>query len=125
MLKVGDHIEIHRKYSQDDINGYCELADVDPILINSVPEPLIAAMYSDMLGTKLPGPGTMYMKQTSNYIEAAPIEVILTAKVEVTKIRPKNGLVNLRTTCVDENGKLLCDGGALVLYPQCKDTDSQ
>lgn len=124
MLKVGDHIEIHRKYSQDDIKGYCELADVDPALINSVPEPLIAAMYSDMLGTKLPGPGSMYMKQTSEYIAAAPIEVTLTAKVEVTKIRPNNGLVNLRTTCVDENGKLLCDGGALVLYPPCKDADS-
>ncbi len=123
MLKVGDHIEIHRKYTQDDINGYCELADVDPALINSVPEPLIAAMYSDMLGTKLPGPGTMYMKQTSDYIAEAPIEVTLTAKVEVTQIRQKSGLINLRTTCMDESGKLLCDGGALVLFPPCKNTN--
>lgn len=123
MLKVGDYIEINRKYTQDDINGYCELADVDPALISSVPEPLIAAMYSDMLGTKLPGPGTMYMKQTSDYLSAAPIEVTLTAKVEVTKIRQKSGLVNLRTTCMDQSGKLLCDGGALVLFPPCKNTD--
>lgn len=125
MLKVGDFIEIQRKYTQSDIDGYCELADVDPALISAVPEPLIAALYSDILGTKLPGPGTMYMKQTSEYIEAAPIEITLTAKVEVSDIRSDKGLVNLRTTCVDENGKLLCDGGALVLFPGCKDADGR
>ncbi len=120
MLTVGDAIEITRSYSREDILEYCQLAAIDPDVIQGVPEPLIAAMYSDMLGTKLPGPGTMYMKQTSQYLAPAPIEQTLTAKVEVSRIRPENGLVNLRTTCVDEHGKLLCDGGALVLYPPAK-----
>lgn len=120
MLSIGDAIEITRKYTQEDIATYCRLAGIDPVLINGVPEPLIGAMYSDMLGTKLPGPGTMYMKQNSEYLAPAPIEKTLTARVEVSRIRSENGLVNLRTTCVDENGTCYCDGGALVLYPPAK-----
>ncbi len=120
MLKVKDAIEIKRTYSQEDIETYCYLADIDPSLVSSVPEPLIAAMYSDMLGTKLPGPGTMYMKQTSEYLQPVPIEKRLTAKVEVSRIREDSGLVNLRTTCVDEDGTLYGDGGALVLSPDAK-----
>ncbi len=120
MLKITDAIEIERTYSQEDIEAYCGLADIDPSLVSSVPEPLIAAMYSDMLGTKLPGPGTMYMKQTSEYLKPVPIEKQLTARVEVTRIREDSGLVNLRTTCVDESGTLYCDGGALVLSPDAK-----
>ncbi len=120
MLKVKDAIEIERTYSQKDIEAYCYLADIDPSLVSSVPEPLIAAMYSDMLGTKLPGPGTMYMKQTSEYLKPAPIEKRLIAKVEVSRIREDSGLVNLRTTCADESGTLYGDGGALVLSPDAK-----
>lgn len=120
MLSIGDEYQIKRTYSQDDIQDYCSLADIDPAEVNSVPEPLIGALYSDMLGTKLPGPGTMYMKQKSEYLEPALLNTELTATVEVTRIRPENGLVNLRTTCTDSTGKLLCEGGALVLFPPAK-----
>ncbi len=62
MLKINDAIEIERTYSKEDIEAYCSLADIDPSLVSSVPEPLIAAMYSDMLGTKLPGLADMVVK---------------------------------------------------------------
>ena len=37
-----------------------------------VPEPLIAAMFSYLLGVKLPGPGTNYLKQDMNFRAPAP-----------------------------------------------------
>ncbi len=120
MLTVGDEYKIRRTYTQNDIQDYCSLADADPAFVEYVPEPLIGAMYSDMLGTKLPGPGTMYMKQKSQYVGPAPLNLELTATVEVVRIRPENGLVNLRTTCTDEKGTLYCEGEALVLFPPAK-----
>ncbi|MFL0810631.1 MAG: hypothetical protein K6L76_09470 [Agarilytica sp.] len=120
MLKIGDSVSIERGYSEQDISAFCTLANIERNTLQYLPAPLINSLFTDMLGTKLPGPGTMYMKQESEYLDQVPLDTKLTAKVEVIRIRPENGLVNLRTSCLDETGKLYSDGEALVLFPPCK-----
>ncbi len=82
---------------------------------DTVPAAWIGAMFSALLGTRLPGPGTNYLKQTLQFHAPAPFDVPLTARVEVTRLRADRHLVDLATTCRLPDGTLVCDGRALVL----------
>jgi hypothetical protein len=42
------------------------------------------------------------------------VDDALTARVEITRIRPEKHLVDLSTTCTDSNGQLIASGRALV-----------
>jgi acyl dehydratase len=77
-------------------------------------------MISDLLGTELPGPGTMWMKQDLHFPAAAPVGEEVVAAVEVIRLRPEKGLVDLATSCAAGGGEVLL-GRALVLVPDLAD----
>jgi acyl dehydratase len=83
---------------------------------DGVPGPLLAGMISDLLGTELPGPGTMWMKQDLHFPAAAPVGEEVVAAVEVIRLRPEKGLVDLATSCT-AGGVEVLTGRALVLVP--------
>lgn len=114
-MKVGDAADLRRRYTPEDLRGFVAVAGGDVAAIETVPEPLIAALFSYLLGVELPGPGTNYLKQELTYLAAIPLGSTLTARVEVTRLRPDKDLCDLATTLVDEDGRLLVDGRALVL----------
>ncbi|MBI3140826.1 MAG: MaoC family dehydratase [Rhodocyclales bacterium] len=80
-----------------------------------VPGPLLAGMFSDLLGTRLPGRGTGWMKQRTVFLAPAYPGEALTARVEVTRLRRDKELVNLRSTITAADGRAVCDGESLVL----------
>lgn len=80
-----------------------------------VPWPLLAGMFSDVLGTRLPGRGTSWMKQQLRYLSAAHSGEPLTATVAITRLRAAKELVNLATRIIAADGRAICDGEALVL----------
>ena len=112
-LEIGQKAEITRRYSDEDVAGYIALGGHGPEG-QGIPAPLINAMFSYLLGVKLPGQGTNYLKQESEFYETASVGESLTARVEVTRLRPEKHLVDLKTTCVGENNKLVSEGRALV-----------
>lgn len=112
-LQPGQASEVARTFSSADIDEYVDLTGHTPT-DGEVPEPLIGALFSYLLGVKVPGMGTMYLKQHSDFKAAARIGDELVARVEITGVRPEKHLVDLRTTCRDADGKLICDGRALV-----------
>jgi acyl dehydratase len=79
-----------------------------------VPEPLIGGLFSYLLGVKLPGLGTHYLKQETRYESAAAIGEALTARVEITRLRPDKQLIDLATTCRRADGSQIASGRALV-----------
>lgn len=81
-----------------------------------VPEDMLMGMVSNLLGTKLPGPGTNWLKQRLKFLKPAYPGEEITATVEIARLRPEKGLINLRTYCTDSDGNLICDGEALVLF---------
>jgi acyl dehydratase len=86
-----------------------------------VPAPLLAGMFSDLLGTRLPGRGTGWMKQRTVFLAPAYPGEPLTARVEVTRLRRDKELVNLRSTVTAADGRLVCDGESLVLVRDLAD----
>ncbi len=80
-----------------------------------IPGPLLGGMFSYLLGTRLPGRGTNYLKQHMDFPQPAFVGQELTATVQVVRLRPEKHLVNLRTVCTNPAGEVVCIGEALVL----------
>ncbi|MBN1206260.1 MAG: hypothetical protein JXB05_15190 [Myxococcaceae bacterium] len=114
-MRVGEHAEIRRSFSAEDLRRFQTLAATGGAALTGVPEPLIAALFSYLLGVELPGFGTNYLKQDLQFERLAPVGEMLTARVEITRLRPDKHLVDLATTCIDAAGNLICRGRALVL----------
>jgi acyl dehydratase len=75
----------------------------------------LGGLFSFLLGTRLPGRGTNWLKQRLVFPRPAYPGQEITARVEITRLRPEKELVNLRTTCTNPQGEIICDGEALVL----------
>ena len=112
-MKIGDCAEVSRTFSTRDLRDYVELSG-HKVTDDCIPEPLIGALFSFLLGMKLPGTGTMYLKQETRNLQAAMIGEPLTARVEITRLRPDKHLVDLSTTCRRADGQLIASGRALV-----------
>ncbi len=111
-MRQGDHAELSRAFDRADANAYAALGGA--AVGDFVPEPLIGALFSKLLGVTLPGPGANYLKQTLTFHAPAPLGAPLTARVEVTRLRPDKHLVDLETTCHGPDGDLIASGRALL-----------
>ena len=114
-MRIGDRAEVERTYLASDAAELAELAGLAAGSMENVPEPLVAALFSYLLGVRLPGPGTNYLKQEIAFLAEARWGEALTASVEVTRLRPDKGLVDLATLCA-QGGTIICRGRALVLF---------
>jgi 3-hydroxybutyryl-CoA dehydratase len=114
-LLLGDHATVSRVFTAEDISIWRRLAAVTDT-VHEVPEPLIAGLFSYLLGEELPGHGTNYLKQALHFEAQAGIGERLTATVTVSRLRPEKALVDLETVCTGEDGRLICHGKALVLF---------
>ncbi|MDD3446015.1 MAG: MaoC family dehydratase [Zavarzinia sp.] len=77
---------------------------------------LSAGLISAVLGTKLPGPGAIYVGQTLKFKAPVRIGDTVTAKAEVIELDPEKKRVVLRTTCLIK-GRTVVDGEATVMVP--------
>ena len=133
-LAVGQSAALRRIYSRADMDEYLDLLDeTNPLYTEPaaavaaglrgapLPGPLFGAMFSCLLGTKLPGRGTNWLKQRFSFRAAAYPGDELLARVRITRIRPEKDLVNLRAWVSGPDGELLCDGEALVWVSDLED----
>jgi len=77
---------------------------------------LVASLISTVLGTKLPGPGCIYVSQTLSFKAPVKIGDTVIARVRVSKTIPEKKFVELKTTCM-VNEKTVIDGEATVMVP--------
>lgn len=77
---------------------------------------LAAGLITKVLGTQLPGPGTIYLSQTLNFRAPVRIGQTVTATVEVLALHPEKHRATLRTVC-SVAGKSVLEGEAYVSVP--------
>jgi len=114
-IRVGDAASVTRRYDGRDLADFAALAGVSADVLSEVPEPLIGALFSYLLGVKVPGPGTNYLKQDIAFAGPVPLGEDLTATVTVTRLRPDKHLCDLSTVLTGADGRRLAEGRALVL----------
>ena len=112
-FEVGQTAQLTRSFGAEGVARYVALGGHRPA-DGDVPEPLVNALFSKLLGVELPGEGTNYLKQEGEFFDTARVGEALTASVEITRLRPEKDLVDLRTRCVGKGGRLISEGRALV-----------
>ncbi|MFN3449624.1 MAG: MaoC family dehydratase [Roseococcus sp.] len=75
---------------------------------------LSASLISTVLGTKLPGPGTVYLGQSLKFRAPVRIGETVTARVTVTALDPARRRATLETVCTVK-GKPVVEGEAQVM----------
>jgi len=78
---------------------------------------LSAGYISAVIGTKLPGPGAIYMSQALKFKRPVRIGDVVTARATITAIDAEKGRVTLETVC-EVAGKAVLEGEALIMVPR-------
>lgn len=76
-----------------------------------------AGLISAVIGTRLPGPGAIYLSQTLNFKAPVRIGDIVEASVEVAELNPQGRRARLICRCT-VGSTLVLEGEALVKVPQ-------
>lgn len=113
-LTVGQSASSTRTFTADEIQTYSTLTGDTSYDAGCIPGPMLGGMVSDLLGTKVPGRGTMWLKQHYEFPAAAHVGEAITATVEISRFRPDKDLVYLNVQCVNPNGQIVCKGETLV-----------
>ena len=129
-LSVGDSASLSGSFSQGDIEAFArisgddnpahvdtEWAEASPFGGRVAHGVLTAGLISAVLGTQLPGPGSIYMSQTLKWLAPVRPGDALTAVVTVKEIIPEKKRVVLETI-VQKDGETVLTGEALVMPPR-------
>lgn len=127
-FKVGQHASLTKTFSEKDVLDFSKLSrDENPIHFNEayavntrfkkriVQGPFVAALFGGILGSDLPGAGTIYINQNSSFLLPVYIDDTVTAQVEITSIREDKPVIKLRTW-VERKGEVVIDGEATILF---------
>lgn len=77
---------------------------------------LAAGLITKVMGTQLPGPGTIYMSQSLRFRKPVRIGDTVTATVEITALNAEKHRATLTTVCTVK-GEPVLEGEALVAVP--------
>jgi acyl dehydratase len=129
-MKIGDCASRSKIFSDDDVRQFAEVSgDKNPLHLDDdyaaqtrfkrrlVHGMLTAGLVSAVLGTELPGEGSIYLRQTINFRAPVFIGEEITATVSVSAIRADKPIVTLETICKNQRGETVLDGEAVLLVP--------
>ena len=77
---------------------------------------LTASLISTVIGTKLPGPGAIYVSQTLSFLAPVHIGDTITATATLTAYERDRGRMTLATVCRNQDGEEVLSGEAVILY---------
>ncbi len=129
-IQVGDSGQVTKTVTETDVILYAGITgDNNPVHINEIEAKasrfgqrlvhgmLTAGFISAVLGTCLPGKGAIYMGQTLKFLRPVHIGDTVTAIGEVIAKNEDKRQITMRTTVVNQDGKMVIDGEALAFLP--------
>ncbi|MEQ3338113.1 MaoC family dehydratase [Clostridium butyricum] len=78
---------------------------------------LVSSFISTVIGMYLPGPGTIYLKQSLNFRKPVYIGDTITASVSIKEIEENKKIAKLYTIVTNQNNLMVLDGEAVVKLP--------
>lgn len=130
-LAVGETAELSRQVTQGDVLKFVESVGdrnpvhSDPAFAAETPfrEPIApgiwtAGLISAVIGTQLPGPGTIYVSQDLRFLRPVKPGDRITARVEVAELLPQRNRARLKTVCLNQRGEEVLTGEAWVVPPK-------
>ena len=130
-MKIGDSASFTKTVTDTDVYMFAGITgDFNPAHVNQVEAEkgmfgkriahgmLSAGFISAVLGTMLPGPGTIYMGQELKFTAPVAIGDTITATVTVAEMIIEKNRVILDTVCTNQNGEIVIKGKATVMPPK-------
>ena len=127
-LKIGDSGTLQKTFTNEDVIKFSDISlDVNPIHLNDdyasksifkkriVHGILVSGLISAVIANKMPGIGSIYLKQNLVFHKPVYIGETITAEVIIKDIRADKPIVTLITRCYNENKKTVIDGEAVVM----------
>jgi phosphate acetyltransferase/phosphate butyryltransferase len=132
-LRVGDSASLSRTLTRADIDLFAVMSgDVNPAHVDEdyarsdMFHKVIAhgmwsgALISTVLGTQLPGPGTIYLGQSLRFLKPVGLGDTVTVTLAVARLDPDKRRVTLDCTVTNQDGQLVATGTADVIAPSEK-----
>lgn len=129
-LVIGQSASLARKLTQEDISLFAVVSgDVNPAHMNrefaekSFFHGVIGhgmwsgALISTVLGTLLPGPGTIYLEQDMRFKKPVRVGDTITVRLSVKSKREDKPIVVFDCLCQNQGGETVVEGTATVLAP--------
>ena len=129
-LSIGQSAELTYTVTDETIRGFAQVSgDDNPVHLDQAYAEttqfggriahgmLSASFISAVIGTRLPGYGSIYLGQSLRFRRPVKIGDEVTARATVTGLEPEKGRVTLETVCLVA-GKPVLEGEALVMAPR-------
>lgn len=130
-IQVGDVSTFTKTVTESDITLFAGFSgDFNPAHINAVAAEqsmfgrriahgmLSAGFISTVLGTQLPGPGTIYIAQELRFVKPVFIGDTVTAICTVVERNEEKNRLKLETVVENQNGEKVITGFATVMPPK-------
>jgi acyl dehydratase len=132
-IRIGDSATLTRKLTQKDILLFALVSgDINPAHLDveyaeqGIFHKIVAhgiwtaALISTVLGTKFPGPGTIYLSQSLKFQRPVAVSDKITVKVTVVKKFIRKPILVLMCKCTNQQDAVVLTGYAKVLAPTVK-----
>jgi len=129
-IEVGESASLARTLTRQDIELFAVMSgDVNPAHVDEeyahsdTFHKIIAhgmwgaSLISTLLGTKLPGPGTIYLEQTLHFRRPVTIADTITVSVTAAAKNAEHHRIAFECACVNQRGETVIDGAAQVIAP--------
>ncbi len=129
-IEIGERAALTRTLTREDIELFAAMSgDVNPAHVDEeyahsdMFHTIIAhgmwgaSLISTLLGTKLPGPGTIYLEQTLRFRHPLTIGDSIAVSVTASSKESSGHRVSFDCRCVNQSGDVVIDGRAKVIAP--------
>ncbi len=126
-IRVGDTAKVVRRVDDGDIASFVDaVGDYNPVhadreyaATTMFKEPIApgiwtAGLISGVIGTRLPGPGAIYLSQELKFLKPVFFGDVITARVEVLEVLRARNRIRLKTVCSNQRGEEVLTGEAHV-----------
>jgi 3-hydroxybutyryl-CoA dehydratase len=129
-IKPGESARLSKTILESDVTGFAELTgDHNPVHLDPVFAAntlfgqrvahgiMSAALISAVLGTRLPGPGAVYLSQNLRFLKPVFLGDTITARVDVREVFTEKKRVVMATSCSNQHGDTIAEGESVLLIP--------
>ena len=131
MFDVGRNASFSKTISESDVYMFAGITgDFNPIHVDAekskdsifgkriVHGILVTGFLSTIIGTSMPGEGTIYMEQDIKFVKPVYIGDTITAVVRIAEVlNEEKKILKLDTIIRNQNNDIVCDGYAVVKAP--------
>lgn len=130
-INIGDEAQFSKTITEYDVYSFAGIVgDFNALHINKeyakttifkdrIAHGIIGVgLISTVIGTYLPGEGTIYLSQNTKFIRPVYFGDTITAIIKVVEKNDKKNRIRLYTKCINQNNDVIIEGESIVMPPK-------